>query len=130
MATFTEEQQSRIRTHCEVPDSDVYDDALFGPRVATTDVDRWMRDLKESGKPYVLQCVAAMDRILELQVEAAEDASVSRMDKLVLNENAFQTLEQQLGAWRQKLLKALNPFQGRSGGVPGYSNGPNGGWSF
>jgi len=124
MATVSAQQRSRLRIHCGVPDSDSYTDALFGPRLATADVDRFVGDLNESALPHVLSIVARMDRIQELQAEAGEDAAVSQLGQMKLRENAFDELEKQYASWRGKLLEALNPAYARSmGGVGGSVNG-------
>lgn len=126
MATVTPEQRSRIRIHFGTPDSDVYSDALFGPRVATADVDRFIDDLNETAKPYVLSIVSKMDRIQELQGEAAEDASVSQLGQMRLRSDSFDELEKQYATWRSKLREALNPAFARNAGG---ANSVSGRWS-
>lgn len=123
MATVSPQQRSRIRIHAGVPDSDVYTDAVFGPRLATADVDRFVSDLNETALPYLLSIVERMDRIQELQAEAGEDAAVSRLGQMQLNEKAFDSLESQYMTWRGKLLEALNPAYARSAGAAGSVNG-------
>lgn len=126
MATVSPQQRSRIRIHAGVPDSDVLTDALFGPRIAVADVDRFIADLNESALPYVLSIVARMDRIQELQAEAGEDAAVTRLGQMQLRENAFDELEKQYMTWRGKLLEALSPAYARTVGSGGSS--VNGVW--
>lgn len=127
MATFSPEEKSRIRFHAGVPDTDKYPDAMFGSRGAVFDIEAWMTNLNDTGRPRVLEVVAHMDTLLQRQAEVSDIAEVDKLGAITVSGEAFQRLEQQYQAWRQKLLGALNPAHARAS-AHGQAGGINGSW--
>lgn len=129
VATWSEQERGRIRTHLGYPDAEGTPALIGGSRGFNQTsylVDRAIDALNETGKPFVMQCVAQCDRLEAEMMDMAGVVVASQLGTMRIDDKGFEKLIGQYDVWVAKLGAALggigrNPADPRKGGGGGSS---------
>lgn len=133
MAQFTDQQKSAVRIHLGLPDTAAVPLIVSGERMvadAVFAVDKAMELANQSVVPRVLQYLAECEKIDEEIGEIAGSREFDSVDKLKVNREALNDLEQLKDYWGQRIAIALGVkyYKASFAAAGGGGNRLNGTW--